>query len=55
LQNGKWFQTKRGEILTEYKEDIFYNKGDETLEQVAQKCGGFKVRLDCALRSWIEL
>ena len=35
---GKWFQTKRGEIQTEYKEDVFYDKGSEAL--APQRGGG---------------
>lgn len=37
---GKLIQTKRGEIWTGYKEDVFYSKGCEALTQVAQRGGG---------------
>lgn len=43
------------------KEELFYNEGGETLEQVAQKTGGcpsletFKVRLDQALSILVKL
>ena len=37
---GKWFQTKRGEILVGHKEKVFYNKGGEALDQVAQRGRG---------------
>ena len=30
---------KRGQIQARYKEEIFYNEGGETLEQVAQRGG----------------
>ena len=37
---GKWFQTKRGQIYTGYKKEVFYNKGGEIQGQVAQSgCG----------------
>jgi len=38
-EQWKWFQTKRVEIWIGYKESVFYNKGDEVLEQVAQSPG----------------
>ena len=40
---------------------FFYNKGDEALKQIAQRCGGcpileaFKIKLDQAMRNWIQL
>ncbi len=37
---GKWFQTKRGEILFGCKEEVFYGKGGEAQGQVAQRGGG---------------
>ena len=37
---GKLIQTRRGEIWTGYKEDVFYSKGCEALTQVAQRGGG---------------
>ena len=36
-------QTKRGEIYTGYKEEIFYDNGGEALEQIAQRSGGCPV------------
>ena len=37
---GNVFTLKMGEIQTEYKEKVFYNKGTEALVQVAQREGG---------------
>jgi len=39
----KWFQTKRGQIQTGYKEKVFYHKSSEAVEQVAQRCGGWPI------------
>ena len=36
----KWLQTKRGQIQIGCKEEVFYNKGSEALEQVSQRGGG---------------
>ena len=35
-----WFQTKKGEIQTGYKEENFYFKGCEAVAQVVQRDGG---------------
>ena len=44
LPKGKWFQTKRGEIYTGYKEEVFHNEGGEALAQVDQRDGGCPLR-----------
>lgn len=36
----KWLQTKGGEVQSGCKEEVFYNKGSEALEQVAWRRGG---------------
>ena len=33
---GKWFQTKRGENQIGHKEEVFYYKGVDALEQIAR-------------------
>ena len=40
-RNG--FKLKEGRFRPGYKEDIFYSKAGETLEQVYQRCGGCPV------------
>ena len=40
---GKWFQTKRGEILVGHKEKVICSKGGEALDQVAQSGRGCPV------------
>jgi len=42
-EEGKWFQTKRGEIETEFKKKAFYDQSSEAPEQVAQRYGGCPV------------
>lgn len=48
---GKLIQTKRGEIWTGYKEDVFYSKGCEALTQVAQRGGGLPIPAD--IQGWM--
>ena len=42
----KWFQTRGGEIWNGYKENVFYSKGSEVLEQVAQRSDGSLIPAD---------
>ena len=42
----KWFQTKRGQIQTGYKEKVFYHKSTEVLAQVAPRGGGCPIPAD---------
>ena len=37
IEEGKWFQTKREEIQTGYKEEAFYDKGVEGLARIVYR------------------
>ena len=41
--NGKWFQNKSGENKTGSRKINNYGKSTETLEHVAQRCGGYPI------------
>ena len=47
---GNGFKLK--EIWIGYKEEVFYNKGDEELEQVVQRSSGWPIH---SRSGWIEL
>jgi len=40
IGQGKWFQTKGGEIQIGYKEEVVYSQNGEALTQVTERGGG---------------
>ena len=43
---GNGFRLEGEKIYIRYKEDVFYDEGDEELEQVAQRGGGWGISGD---------
>lgn len=55
IGKGEQFQTKRGQIQTTYKQENFYDEGDEKLEQVAQKGGSCPMPGNIQGQFWVGL